>query len=63
MAVEIENLRSLRDWIGRETVPEWLSISQARIQSFADVTEDHQWIHLNVRVANLPLGPPSHTDF
>jgi acyl dehydratase len=48
MAVEIETLHSLREWIGREiAVTEWLSISQDRIQSFADVTEDHQWIHLD----------------
>jgi acyl dehydratase len=48
MAVEIETLHSLREWIGREiAVTEWLSISQDRIQSFADVSEDHQWIHLD----------------
>lgn len=34
--------------MGREiAVTEWLPISQDRIQSFANVTEDNQWIHLN----------------
>lgn len=48
MAVEIETLQSLREWIGREiAVTEWCPISQDRIQAFADVTEDHQWIHEN----------------
>jgi len=48
MAVEIETPHALREWIGREiAVTQWLSVSQDRIQSFADVTEDHQWIHLN----------------
>jgi acyl dehydratase len=48
MGLEIETLDSLREWIAREiAVTEWLSISQDRIQSFADVTEDHQWIHLD----------------
>lgn len=48
MAAEIETLHSLREWIGREiAVTEWLSISQDRIQSFAEVTEDPQWIHLD----------------
>lgn len=48
MAVEIESPHSLKEWIGREiAVTEWLPISQGRIQSFADVTEDNQWIHLN----------------
>ena len=48
MAVEIETPHALREWIGREiAVTQWLSVSQDRIQSFADVTEDHQGIHLN----------------
>ena len=48
MAVEIETPHALREWIGREiAVTQWLSVSQDHIQSFADVTEDHQWIHLN----------------
>jgi acyl dehydratase len=48
MAVEIETLHSLRKWVGREiAATEWLSISQDCIQSFADVTQDHQWIHLD----------------
>ena len=59
MAVEIETLHSLREWIGREiAVTGWLSISQDRIQSFADVTEDHQWIHLDSERAHResPFG-------
>jgi len=26
----------------------WMGIEQARIQQFADATDDHQWIHLDV---------------
>jgi acyl dehydratase len=34
--------------VGREiAVTEWFQVSQERIQSFADVTDDHQWIHLD----------------
>jgi len=34
--------------IGKETyVGEWMTISQERINLFADATEDHQWIHVN----------------
>jgi acyl dehydratase len=34
--------------VGREiAVSDWFRVSQDRIQSFADVTEDHQWIHLD----------------
>jgi acyl dehydratase len=45
---EIETPRSLRDWVGREiSVTEWFSISQDRIRSFAEVSDDRQWIHLD----------------
>ena len=38
-------------------VSEWLAIDQARIDQFADVTEDHQFIHVDpVRAAATPLG-------
>lgn len=29
-------------------VSDWKTIDQGRIQAFADVTEDHQWIHVDV---------------
>jgi acyl dehydratase len=36
---------------------EWLSIDQARIDQFAAVTGDHQWIHVDpVRAAAGPFG-------
>lgn len=34
---------------------DWIEISQARIQQFADATDDHQWIHLDVERAQA--GP------
>lgn len=35
----------------------WMSIGQARIQQFADATDDHQWIHLDVdRARQGPFG-------
>ena len=46
--LEIETPRSLRDLVGREiSVTEWFSVTQERIQHFAEVTEDCQWIHLD----------------
>ena len=45
----INGLEELKTWVGKEiAVSEWLPIDQARIQAFADVTQDHQWIHLDV---------------
>ena len=41
-----ELLNELNDTLGEVIhVGEWLTIDQSRINSFADVTEDHQWIH------------------
>ncbi len=38
-------------------VSEWLTIDQARINAFADATNDHQWIHLDTaRAAKGPFG-------
>jgi acyl dehydratase len=45
---EIENLNSLKACEGREfPATDWFVVSQDRIQKFADVTEDRQWIHLD----------------
>lgn len=42
----IKNLAELNDWIGKEiALSEWVKIDQNRIQLFADVTGDQQWIH------------------
>ena len=48
--VELESM--LGQTIGTS---DWISVSQARIQQFADATDDHQWIHLDVERAKT--GP------
>ena len=36
---------------------DWLEVTQARIDAFADATDDHQWIHVDpVRAAEGPFG-------
>ena len=36
---------------------DWLLVDQARIESFADATNDHQWIHVDLeRAAAGPFG-------
>ena len=45
--------------VGQELgVGEWKEIDQKRIDAFADVTEDHQWIHIDVdrAKAESPYG-------
>jgi acyl dehydratase len=46
--------------VGEELgVSDWLTIDQGRIDAFADITEDHQWIHVDVeRAAAGPFGAP-----
>lgn len=45
--VEIDP-RTLAGRTGEEVgVSDWLEISQARIDRFADATDDHQWIHVD----------------
>ncbi len=38
-------------------VSDWITVTQARIQLFADATGDHQWIHLDAEKAKQgPFG-------
>ena len=41
-------------------VSDWLEIDQKRVNDFADVTGDHQWIHIDVERAKAesPYGAP-----
>ena len=48
MPVVLETPHSLRDLVGRElTLTDWFPIAQERIEQFAEVTEDRQWIHVD----------------
>jgi acyl dehydratase len=51
---------TLDSFVGKELgVSDWLKIDQGRIDDFADVTEDKQWIHLDVPQAREgPFGAP-----
>ena len=47
--LQLQSLRDLRDKIGQEVVvSDWLEISQERIDQFAEITDDRQWIHIDV---------------
>ncbi len=46
--VMVETLDALREFVGREiAVTDWLTVTQDRIQQFAETTEDRQWIHVD----------------
>jgi acyl dehydratase len=50
--LRLESLRDLKDRIGQEVVvSDWLTITQERIDQFAEATEDRQWIHVDVERA------------
>jgi len=48
----------IKDWVGKEVgVSDWLIIDQARIDAFAKVTEDNQFIHIDPEAAKAtPYG-------
>jgi len=48
----------LNDYVGKELGPtDWVTLDQQRINQFADVTLDHQFIHTDpVAAANTPFG-------
>ena len=42
----------LQGLIGQEVgLSKWFDVTQARIDAFADCTEDHQWIHIDIERA------------
>jgi len=50
--LHLESLRDLRDRIGQEiVVSAWMEVTQEQIDRFADATDDHQWIHVDVERA------------
>ena len=48
----------ITSYIGQETgVSDWVTLDQERINQFADVTEDHQFIHIDPETAKkTPFG-------
>lgn len=48
---------AMRDRIGTETVSDWITVTQAMIDGFAEATGDRQFIHVDpVRAAQTPFG-------
>ena len=53
--------RTLKDYVGHDFgVSDPIKVDQVRINTFADVTGDHQWIHVDVERAkkHSPFGGP-----
>ena len=54
----INGPEELKSWEGKELgVTEWMTVSQERINQFADATGDHQFIHIDEEKAKMtPFG-------
>ena len=60
MAQIFESADALKAAVGKPLgQSEWLTIEQDRVDRFADATDDHQWIHVDVeRAKSGPFGAP-----
>lgn len=62
--VTAEGLEGVREIVGRTVGPtDWLEVTQERVNQFADATDDHQWIHVDVERARRESpfkGPIAH---
>jgi acyl dehydratase len=60
MPHEFDDAEALEAAVGQSLgASDWLEIDQKRIDQFADATDDHQWIHVDVERASAgPFGAP-----
>jgi acyl dehydratase len=59
MMREIPSLASLKELVGQEVaLSDWVTVSQQRINQFAEATDDRQWIHIDPERARkeTPFG-------
>ena len=58
MTYASQTIAELQHLVGQEVgVSDWITVTQERIQLFADATNDHQWIHLDAERAKAgPFG-------
>ncbi|WP_329185081.1 MaoC family dehydratase [Streptomyces sp. NBC_01428] len=60
MSITVNGLDELRALVGRDLgTSDWIEVTQERIDTFADATGDHQWIHVDPERAKAgPFGAP-----
>ena len=58
MTTTVQGLDELKALAGKDLGhTDWLQIEQSRVDTFADATDDHQWIHVDPeRAAEGPFG-------
>jgi len=61
MTTTTTTLDQLPSYVGKELgTSDWTEVTQERVNTFADATDDHQWIHVDVERATResPYGGP-----
>ncbi|MER5216520.1 MaoC family dehydratase [Streptomyces sp. NPDC002838] len=60
MSITVNGLDELKKLSGSDLgTSEWIEVTQERIDTFADATGDHQWIHVDPeKAAAGPFGAP-----
>ncbi|MET8080819.1 MaoC family dehydratase [Streptomyces sp. NPDC005303] len=60
MSVTVNGIDELKKLAGSDLgTSEWIEVTQERINTFADATGDHQWIHVDPeKAAAGPFGAP-----
>jgi acyl dehydratase len=60
MSITVNGIDELKKLAGSDLgTSEWIEVTQERINTFADATGDHQWIHVDPeRAAEGPFGAP-----
>ena len=59
--LEVTSAGQLRELVGQEAaLSPWMEVSQERVNTFADATSDHQWIHVDAERCKResPFGAP-----
>ncbi|MEV0223517.1 MaoC family dehydratase [Streptomyces sp. NPDC050704] len=60
MSITVNGIDDLKKLAGSDLgTSEWIDVTQERINTFADATGDHQWIHVDeARAKEGPFGAP-----
>ncbi|MFF4587261.1 MaoC family dehydratase [Streptomyces sp. NPDC001388] len=60
MSITVNGLDELKKLAGSDLgTSEWIEVTQERVNTFADATGDHQWIHVDPeKAAQGPFGAP-----
>ena len=58
MTTTVDGLEAFHDLVGKQVgYSDWQTITQERVNLFADATDDHQWIHVDPeRAKSGPFG-------